>query len=296
MTSYLGIDYGGTDTKLLLADRSGAELASRTVPTGLLADLARAVTVFLNAAGQRPDGFGLTIAGTLDPATHVVGRSTNLPWLDGTDPARDLAVLMGVPGVAINDGAAAGLAEAAVGAGRGSDDVFLIVLGTGIGGAHVLHGALAPGFHGAAGELGHIQVMDAGPRCSCGQYGCLETAIGGTAMGQRWREISPEAPAGATAKDVVDAAAAGDREARRVLDAASRAFGRALLTVTAVIDPGVVVIGGGVARSPEWTVEPAISWARRRATFHTLPDFRSAALGASSGAWGAVIAATEVGK
>lgn len=286
--SILGIDYGGTHTKLLLLDGERT-LAQDTVDTTRIEGLADQVSAFLGDA--RPQAFGVTIAGTLDPGTGVVGRSTNLPWLDGTAPAEMLSRALGIPGVAVQDGEAAALAEARVGAGRGAGDVFVIALGTGIAGAHVVGGAVHRGAHGAAGEIGHLRATDADHACSCGGRGCLETVIGGYQLGTRWRE---RGGSGGTARDVVAAADAGDAAAIATLDAAARGFGRALLALSALVDPSLVVVGGGVARSPEWTVEPALRHARAESTFHTLPPVVPAALGVWAGAHGAALAAAAV--
>lgn len=285
----LGIDYGGTHTKLLLVAGDGRELARDTVPTGDLEELGTRAAAFLG--GATIDTFAVTIAGTLEPATGLVGRSTNLPWLDGTAPGEVLAERLGAPGFAIQDGEAAALAEARLGAGRGSDDVFVIALGTGIAGAHVVSGVVRRGAHGAAGEVGHMQVVQNGVVCSCGQLGCLETAIGGNQLAARWADGGGKVPAGATARDVVIAAEARDDTARAALNDATHALARAILEVSALVDPQLMVIGGGVARSPEWTVQPAIDMARASATFHCIPEIRLATLGVWAGARGAAEAA-----
>ncbi|HJA04689.1 MAG TPA: ROK family protein [Candidatus Microbacterium stercoravium] len=288
----LGIDYGGTHTKFLLVSDEGEELARDTAPTGGIDELGERVERFV--ASSPADTFGLTIAGTLDAATGVVGRSANLPWLDGTAPAAALSQRLGIPGTAVQDGEAAALAEARLGAGRGSDDVFVVALGTGIAGAHVSRGSVRRGAHGAAGEVGHMRVATNGVLCSCGQLECLETAIGGHQLAARWVERGGSAAAGATAVDVVRAAAAGDEPARTALDDAARALGRAILEVSALVDPELIVIGGGLARSPEWTVRPAVERARASATFHTVPEIRLATLGVWAGARGAAEAVRRV--
>ena len=288
----LGIDYGGTHTKFLLVSPDGEELARETAPTGSVEELGERVERFLGSASA--DAFGLTVAGTLDSATGVVGRSANLPWLDGTAPAEALSARLGIPGTAVQDGEAAALAEARLGAGRGSDDVFVVALGTGIAGAHVSRGSVRRGAHGAAGEVGHMRVAANGVLCSCGQLECLETAIGGHQLAARWIDRGGAGAAGATAVDVVRAAESGDEFARAALDDAAQALGRAVLEVSALIDPELIVIGGGLARSPEWTVHPAIEMARANATFHTVPEIRLATLGVWAGARGAAEAVRRV--
>ncbi|WP_162606139.1 ROK family protein [Jiangella aurantiaca] len=294
MTALLGIDYGGTHTKVLLAherpsglERVSAEIFRTPRSETALSELAGLVRGLVRS--DRPSAFGMTVAGILDDASQTVVTSTNTPWLNGRAPARELAAQLGAPGVAVHDGAAAATAEAIMGAGRGRDDIFVLALGTGIAGAHVINGSVRRGAHGAAGEIGHV-AFGTGRRCSCGQYGCLESEIGGTRLGARWDE-ERGAPPGSTARDVVDAARAGDAAAVRVLDAATSALAQSLLGVVALIDPGAIVIGGGLARSPKWIVEPAVAKATERATFHRLPPIMAAELGVWAGAWGAVLAA-----
>ena len=289
----LGIDYGGTYTKLMLVSEQAEEIAKATIPSGELDVLAREVQGFLATAPAQPERFAVTIAGTLDPATGLVGRAANMPWLNGTRPAEILAEKLGFPGIAVQDGEAAAVAEARLGAGQGSDDVFVIALGTGIAGAHVVNGSVRRGAHGGAGEIGHIRTADNGVVCSCGQVGCMETAIGGTKLATRWAEKGGSAPEGASAIDVIHAAEAGDEPARAALDDAAQALGRALLVLSALVDPALIVIGGGLARTPEWTVYPAVAVARAGATFHHVPEVRVATLGVWAGARGAAFVAAN---
>ncbi|GAA3668360.1 ROK family protein [Microbacterium marinilacus] len=297
MTALLGIDYGGTHTKLLLAGADGDPAATRrrTVPSASAAGLdglAREVEAFLG--GSSVAAFGVTVPGTLDVESGVVGHSANLPWLDGLAPATLLGERIGAPGVAVQDGVAAAIAEARSGAGRGHDDIFVVALGTGIAGAHVVRGEVRRGAHGGAGEVGHTDVGGDLP-CSCGQRGCLETLIGGAQLGRRWRErLGSEGGDAASAVDVVRAARGGDAAAIAVLDDATSALARALLTISALIDPALFVIGGGLARSPEWTVDPAVAKARSGATFHRLPDVVPAGLGVWAGAQGAALSAADL--
>jgi glucokinase len=152
-------------------------------------------------------------------------------------------------------------------------------------------GSVRRGAHGAAGEIGHLAVAGNGVRCSCGQTGCLETAIGGTKIAERWEDLGGTPTAGATALDVVRAAEAGDAAARAALDAAARALGRAILELAALVDPALIVVGGGLSRSSRWTVDPAVDIARAGATFHTIPEVRLASLGVWAGARGAALLA-----
>lgn len=294
MSVLLGIDYGGTRTKLLLARRTRGEweaLARTNVETasGSLHGVAERVRAFVD--GQDVAAFGVTVAGVLDEGTGTVVRSTNMPWLDGTRPAMDLAD--GLPGagrgVPVQDGVAAATAEAMLGAGRGQRDVFVVTLGTGVAGAHLIDGEVIRGAHGAAGEVGHVSTGGE-LVCSCGGRGCLETLIGGRSLGSRWDQARGMA-GGSGAKEVVEAADDGDERAVALLDEATTALARGLLGLVATVDPGVIVLGGGLSAARERIVEPTVAKIAAGATFHRLPPIIPAELGSWAGAWGAVLAA-----
>lgn len=294
MTLLLGVDNGGTRVKLLLARETGGRLEHvRTddapTPRGPAAmdELASLTRAFL--ADDRADAFGITVAGILDEASGVVTTSANMRWLEGLAPARELADRLDLPGEAVQDGVATAIAEAILGAGRGADDVFVLALGTGIAGAHVVDGAVRKGAHGGAGEIGHL-ATGRGEKCTCGQSGCLESVLGGTRLGARW-DRARGVGAASTALDVVLAAERGDGTARAILDEATTALANGLLSVMAMIDPGVIVIGGGLSNSPTWIIDPAIDKARRQATFHSVPPIVRAQLGSWAGAWGAAVTA-----
>ncbi len=295
MSLLLGIDCGGTNTKLLLAElQDGMPQAVRqqVLPTprdgAAIGAVGEQVQSFL--AGDVPDAFGVAVPGILD-RRGVVLRSTNLPWFEGSAPAADLGSLLGLPGAAANDGTSAARAEVALGAGRGEQDVFILALGTGVAGAHVIGGEIRHGAHGGAGEIGHIG--DFGDRlCSCGQRGCLETRIGGTQLARRWREVLEKPPARpVSARDLVDAARLGDPRAREILDQATSALATSLLGLVALVDPGMIVIGGGLSRAEDLLVVPTVAKLRERATFHQLPPIVPTALGMWGAAWGAVLEA-----
>jgi len=293
MSRLLGVDVGGTQTKLLLADVAGErhdDVRHAVVPTpvGGVAMLGDAVAEFLG--DDRVDGVGVSVPGILG-ADGTVLVSTNVPWLDGTRPAAALADRLGAPGVVVQDGTAAARAEALLGAGRGRDDIFVVALGTGIAGAHVVDGIVQSGAHRAAGELGHM-ASGTGRVCSCGQRGCLETEIGGRMIAARWDEI--RGATGATARDLVAAADAGDERAIALIDEATSALAQTLLAMIALLDPGTIVIGGGLANARERILEPAIRKTRERATFHQVPPILAARLGLWGGAWGGVLAAEEL--
>jgi glucokinase len=212
-----------------------------------------------------------------------------MPWLDGVSVPERFGALLGVPTVAVHDGRAAALAEARLGAGRGSDDVFVLALGTGVAGAHVVRGTVRTGAHDGAGEAGHVSLDPAGPPCGCGQRGCLEAYVGAPHLAALWQQATGDPHA--TAADLLHAATTGDRRAVEIVDAAGTALARSILGIVAVVDPGRVVVGGGLAVPPSPLLPIAAEKARRWATFHRVPPVVPASLGPWAGAWGAALSA-----
>lgn len=295
----LGVDLGGTSAKVIVVEPSGDPdrpprlLERRVVDTTEGRDgldvLFTDVRPMVAAHGV--DRVGVAVAGVVDEATGVIHRSTNLPWLDGMPLGERVESALGVPARVVHDVRSAALAEVAFGAGCGHDDVFVIAVGTGIAGAHIVNGRVRKGAHGAAGEIGHVVLHASGPLCACGQRGCLETYASGAWLLRRWRQVEPRATA--TVADLADRARQGDPGAVSVVHNAQRALAAAVLKVSAMCDPGLVIIGGGLSISADLFVEPVAALAREAATFHRMPEVRPAALGQLAGAWGATVAAME---
>lgn len=297
----LGLDVGGSSIKVLAVPAAGAAAptAGQTAPeptlqfrsptpyaspvAGLLAIVEQVQRDYHVAA------IAVSIPGTVDAARGVVEQCVNIPELSGVALGPQLAAATGVPVAVVNDGAAAALAEAQWGAGSGQPDVFVLALGTGIAGAHVVSGAVDSGAHGFAGELGHVVVDPAGRPCSCGNTGCLETVVGAPAVIAAWER------AGGTGgtRGLFSAHAAGDAAAAAVVARAADTLGYALLTLCALVDPGRIVIGGGLAQPPHTLVTGAAQAARERATFHRVPEIVPAQLGDWAGAYGCVLAAAQ---
>lgn len=304
---YLGIDLGGSSTKLLLArgagstggaDGAGAapealwqhRLDGALVPA-TLDDLRDTVQAAAARTATTVQAIGVTVPGIVDERTGVVRRSVNMPWLEGVSVPERFGELLGAPAVAVHDGRAAALAEARLGAGRGSDDVFVLALGTGVAGAHVVDGVVRTGAHDAAGEAGHVSLDPAGPPCGCGQRGCLEAYVGAPHLAAAWREVTGEPDADAAG--LLRAAVAGDARAAAVVSDASTALARSILALVAVVDPGRIVVGGGLGVPPSPLLDAAERKARAGATFHRVPPVVAASLGPWAGAWGAVLAAAR---
>jgi glucokinase len=180
--TFLGLDVGGTFLKGACLDDRGAVLSRlhepirQDSPQSLLAQLTDAVQK-LETEG-RAQGLGLGLPGIIDFRTGRLRTSPNLPLLNGIDLTQELRSRTGRPAFLENDANAAALAEAWLGAGRGADTLLYMTLGTGVGGAFVFQGRVFTGNGGFAGEIGHLQVDQAGVPCGCGSWGCVETIAG----------------------------------------------------------------------------------------------------------------------
>jgi glucokinase len=285
----LGLDLGGTNIKLVVLE--GEQVVERrSEPTrseeGAGAVLDR-LTALARTAG--PVGsVGIALPGLFDRE----GRGVLLPNLHGDWVGRPIAApleeALGNPVHLINDGHAFALAEARVGAARGTDDVLCIVCGTGIGGGLVIGGRLHLGVEDRAGEVGHHTVVVDGPRCGCGNRGCLEMLAGARAIAEAAGQPSFDA--------VVATAREGDRRSREALDRAAGYIGVAIANLTIFFAPQRVVVGGGVAEAGPLLFDPLRAEVERRAgrvapleTIEIVP----ATLGADAGAVGAALAAAK---
>jgi glucokinase len=209
---------------------------------------------------------------------------------------------LGIPVFLGNDANAAALGEFAYGAGRGYRHVIYITVSTGVGGGIISDGRLLEGQRGAAGEVGHVIVEPGGPLCGCGNRGCLEALISGTAIARQAREalvagresaiggLAEADPHGVAAEVVVRAARGGDGLAGELLETAGRRLGTALLGLVHIFDPQVIVVGGGVTNAGELLMKPA----RDTMFAGLMPIFKEGLevvppdLGADAGLYGAV--------
>jgi glucokinase len=260
----VGVDLGGTNLRAALVDETGGVVREGAVPTGAadgpdavigrIADLVRSV-----AAGSEVRGAAVASPGPLDRDRTVVRSAPNLPgWRDVPLPAL-LSERTRLPVVMENDANAAAYGEAIFGAGKGASSVLYVGLGTGVGSGVVLDGRLLRGAHGAAAELGHVFLGDPdGPRCGCGRRGCLETYASATGVARRYRELtaSPPGEVAADAAAVAEAARTGDEAARRAYAEAVDALAHGLSIAVHLIDPEVIVLGGGVAASRDLVLDP----------------------------------------
>lgn len=252
---------------------------------------------------------GVGAAGFVDEYRATVLFAPHLSWRG--EPLRDaLSVRLGLPVVVENDANASAWAEASVGAGRGSDDVVVVNLGTGIGGAIVLGGRLHRGRYGVAGEFGHMTVVPGGHRCECGDRGCWEQYASGHALAREGRSLVAAEPsvAGAlseavggdpslvTGALVGELAAKGDRACVELMEDAGEWLGQGLADLAAAFDPEVFVIGGGVSETGDLLLGPARTAFESRLTgrgYRPVARVVSAALGNEAGIVGAADLARE---
>ncbi|CAA7623994.1 manno(fructo)kinase [Magnetospirillum sp. LM-5] len=249
-TLRIGIDLGGTKTEAIALDRAtGAELARRRVATAqgsydgtitTIRDLVAGLESDLGAAGT----VGIGIPGTISPATGLV-KNANSTWLIGQPFDRDLESALGRPVRLANDADCFALSEATDGAGTGADTVFGVILGTGVGGGLVVHGRLVAGPNAVAGEWGHNPLPwprddeRPGPACYCGKTGCVETFLSGPGL-ERDHGQNLRVP------EIAVLADAGDPGAAAALARYEDRLARALAVVINILDPHVIVLGGGV--------------------------------------------------
>lgn len=291
--TYLGLDVGGTGLKALVCDARGhvlREARCATADDGTEAWLQRAAALVHELGGSQVAGVGIAAPGLASPdgsrIAHMPGR---LAGLAGLDWRRYLK--LSCPVRVLNDAHAALLAEAWCGAARGASDVLMITLGTGVGGAAMVDGRLLRGHLGRAGHVGHLCLDPDGPPGITRTPGTLELAIG---------ECSLAARSGGRFEKTVDllaAVRAGDRSAGEVWDRSVRALAAAIAGLINVLDPQVVVIGGGVAQCGEPLFGPLAGYLD---CFEWRPDgskvrLVKAALGDRAGALGAA-RAVQVGR
>ena len=249
----IGIDLGGTKVEGVVLDESGRPLARRRVPTQqasgyehIVATTARLVGE-LRALAPECDAVGVGTPGAVSTRTGLLKNSNTL-CLNGRDLRGDLARRIGLRVAVENDANCFALAEATTGAGQGAAVVFGVIMGTGVGGGLVLDGRLWSGPQHIAGEWGHHSIDPAGPRCYCGQRGCVESFIAGPAVQARYRERGGEALA---MDAIVARARRNEPAARAVFTQFLDYFGRALANLINILDPDVVVLGGGLSNIDE---------------------------------------------
>lgn len=299
-----GIDVGGTTVKVGFFETSGAlldkwEIKTNTANGGeaILPDIAKTIEEKLSKEGISKDevqGIGIGVPGPVLNAS-VVTRCVNLGWGE-IDVAGTLSKITGLPVKVGNDANVAALGEMWQGGAKGSSNVVMVTLGTGVGGGIIVDGRIVAGANGAGGEIGHMNVCeDEEEACNCGQHGCLEqyaSATGVVRMAKRkLAKISEETSLhkydDLTAKDVFDEAKAGDKVALEIVNEVCEILGKTLGKIACVVNPEVFVIGGGVSKAGQILIDTVKKYYVPN-TFTSCKDvrFELASLGNDAGMYG----------
>lgn len=299
-----GIDVGGTSIKCGLFHMDGTleekwEIPTRTEDHGasILPDIADSVQAKMRERGigrEQVAGVGIGVPGPVNGDGEVL-RAVNLGW-GHKHISREMEALTGLPARAANDANVAALGEAWKGGAEGASQVIMATLGTGVGGGIIIDGKIVSGAHGAGGEIGHVNIEPDEPEsCNCGNRGCLEQMASATGIVRlakkelaKSREDSILRTEDVTAKAVFDAYVQGDGLAGRIVDEFAFYLGRGLAMAACVVDPEVILIGGGVAKAGEPLLE-AVQREYRKAAFVSCKEtpIRLALLGNDAGIYGA---------
>ena len=271
----LGIDLGGTTVKFGILTSEGEVQEKWAIETNTLENGRHIVPNIVESLKHRLEMYGLTAEdfigigmgspGAVDRENKTVTGAFNLNWAETQEVGSVIEKELGIPFAIDNDANVAALGERWVGAGANNPDVVFVTLGTGVGGGVIADGNLIHGVGGAGGEIGHIHVRDEEwEHCNCGGVGCVEQICSATGIAREARrkmEASDkpsalrEYGADVTAKDVLDAAKAGDELANEVMDVVGRYLALALSMAVMIVDPEIFVIGGGVSKAGQFLID-----------------------------------------
>jgi glucokinase len=299
---------GGTKIAAGVVTPEGTILKETRYPTPaspkrLVESIARAVLEVKE--GFEVGGACLAVAGFILSQENRVVFSPNVHAVEGIPLKDELEPRIGVPLTVENDANAAAWGEFRFGAGTEVDHLVFVTLGTGVGGGVISHGVLLRGAQGSGGELGHVTIQATGPRCACGNRGCLEALASGTAISRRARELASEKPNSALGRlaaerkilgeDVTRLACEGDELALSVLEEAGRWLGIGLAGFVNIFNPEVVAVGGGVVAAGELILKAAREevYLRARPPSRDLAEIKEATLGPESGVLGAAALARD---
>jgi len=309
VSNSIGVDVGGTKILAGLVDESGRVVttARRPTPTqdpaAVLAVVSEVVRELMAESSAPVVGVGLGIAGQVENTRSTVLWAPNLQW-SRVEVRSILEADLQVTVIAENDANAAAWGEFVYGAGSDVDDLTVVTVGTGIGGGVIVGGTMLRGATGGAAEIGHITVVPGGRQCGCGRLGCWEQYGSGTALVRQARELAENRPAeaslllslgdgtaaGVQGVHVTQAAIAGDPVAIEAFRICGEWLGTGLADLTAVLDPAVFVISGGVSEAGDLLLTPArerLAEQMPGGDLRPVPQIRVASLGNDAGLIGA---------
>ncbi len=301
----VGVDVGGTKIAAGVVDESGVIIDQTRVPTPAddPKELRAKIAELAGELAGRHDvvAVGVGAAGFVNAERTALYFSAHVGW--GTEPVTDiLQDSLGMPVTLENDGNAAAWAEYVYGAGQGVPDQLMVAIGTGIGGGLLLGGEIYRGGHGVAGEIGHLGLVPQGRLCECGRHGCFEEYASGSSLQRMAREAAADGsapallaaaggdPTAVTGAQVTELAEAGEAEAIELFDKLAEPLGIGISTLVSILDPTVVVLGGGVSEAGELLLGPTRAAVERELSGRgrrPSPELRLAALGNDAGLIGA---------
>ncbi len=291
----IGIDLGGTKIEGLALGDDGRELDRRriTAPRGDYDDTVQAIVGLVASLERSADRtrvtVGVGIPGAISPATGLI-KNANSTWLNGRPFESDLARALGRPVRLANDANCFALSEATDGAAAGAAVVFGVIIGTGTGGGLVVNGRVVVGANAIAGEWGHNPLPALadderpGPECYCGRSGCIETFLSGPALARDYLTPGGE---DLPPSEIAARAARGEARASGCLDRYERRFARAIASVINVVDPDVIVLGGGLSNIPRLYDRVPALWSEYVFSDRVATSLRPAKHGDASGVRGA---------
>jgi len=304
MALTIGIDVGGTKVLGGVVDDSGniLEKARRDTPRQGGSELTKTIAdVALDLMrNHKVSAVGVSAAGFVSSDRKTMLATPNIAGWNGVNLDAELTQLIGADVVIENDGNAAAWGEAVFGAGRGEAHMLMLTVGTGIGSGIVVNGQLHRGAYGIAGEIGHMRVVPEGHLCGCGARGCFEQYASGSGLMRHVREAIAATPdiarnllalgdgtiEGLKGHHVTEAARAGDVVALAAFNTTAQWLGAGIASLAVILDPAIVVIGGGVVDAGEILLEPTRANMERKMPFsgkHPSPKLVAATLGNDAG-------------
>lgn len=318
MTDFaIGVDLGGTNLRVAAVDSDGRVLERRQLPAEVrsgptpvinaLSDAVMELRERFAVGGAKLVGVGVGVPGIIFLSTGLLKKSPNLPGWEDIPVKEEIERRIGTKVYLENDANAAALGEAWAGAARNVRHLCLLTLGTGVGGGIIINGRILHGFAGMAAEVGHMTVEPQGALCGCGNHGCLEQYASATAIVRMAREaVAGERSEGLralerenrlTSKRIYEAACGGDPMAKEIFVAMGRALGVGIATLINVLNPALVVLGGGVAAAWDAFAPAMFDELPRRCYIHREIPVRieRAQLGNDAGLVGAAYLAIQPG-
>lgn len=302
----IGIDLGGTKINGALADLEGKILSQHTIPTNasegeqaVLERIFKVIEMVMEKADKKAEDIkviGIGSPGPLDGKTGVILDSPNLPF-NNFQLVRPIEQKFNITTYLDNDANVAAIGEYMLGAGKGTNNMVFMTVSTGIGGGAIVDGKIYRGGTSNALEIGHTTILPDGPRCNCGNYGCIEAIASGTAIARQGREVvergldtSLKNYDSVTSYEVYVEAQKGDKAAKEILDSSFNYLGIAVANIITSFDPDVFVIGGGVSQMGSILFDKVQEVVNKRC-FKTMSEHCKivpAGLGTDAGVMGAV--------